>query len=138
MPRGRTLLLVTLVAGGLALWVVLYLAMLSLTLWAGTRYRSPIEPALIILAATVLAGGWQRPTLATGGVAAVMTAGAIAIIAMSLEPVVTARASYGVDRWPVISDETRGSKGRPLSTSSSRTGSPSCWTAPRPIKRPRW
>ena len=90
----------------LALWVVLYLAMLSLTLWAGTRYRSPIEPALIILAATVLAGGWQRPTLATGGVAAVMTAGAVAIIAMSLEPVVTARANYGVDRWPVMSDET--------------------------------
>ena len=90
----------------LALWVVLYLAMLSLTLWAGTRYRSPIEPALIILAATALAGGWQRPTLATGAVAPVMTAGAVAIIAMSLEPVVTARANYGVDRWPVVSDET--------------------------------
>jgi hypothetical protein len=89
MPRGRTLLLVTLVAGGLALrlwwsgafldqpeWIdpdnyVIMARALGDGSWWLARYRSPIEPALIILAATVLAGGWQRPTLvATGGVAA--------------------------------------------------------------------
>jgi dolichyl-phosphate-mannose-protein mannosyltransferase len=90
----------------LSLWVVLYLAMLSLTLWAGTRYRSPIEPALIILAATVLAGGWQRPSPATATVAAVMAAAAAGIIAMNLGSIVTARTNYGVDHWPAISDET--------------------------------
>ena len=90
----------------LSLWVVMYLAMLSLTLWAGTRYRSPIEPALIILAAPVLAGGWRRPSLVTAGLAAIMAAAAAGIIAVNLGPVVTARTNYGVDHWPVISDET--------------------------------
>jgi hypothetical protein len=90
----------------LSFWVVLYLAMLSLTLWAGTRYRSPIEPALIILAAPVLAGGWQRPTTGTALLAVVTTAAALAIVATSLGPLVTARTNYGVDRWPIMPDET--------------------------------
>jgi hypothetical protein len=90
----------------LSFWVMLYLAMLSLTLWAGTRYRSPIEPALIILAATVFAGGWQRPTPGAAVIAAVITVGALAIVATSLGPLVAARPNFGVDRWPIMPDET--------------------------------
>jgi 4-amino-4-deoxy-L-arabinose transferase-like glycosyltransferase len=94
------------VAGLLALWVVLYITLVSLMLWAGGRWRLPIEPACVVLAAVVVAGGWARPRrleLAISALAVVVLAIAIAVSAPS---VLAARANYGVSTGPVGPDTT--------------------------------
>lgn len=85
----------------LALWVVLYITLVSLTLWGGGRWRLPIEPACIVLAAVVVAGGWARPrrvALAISGLAVAVVATAIAL---SVPGVLAARANYGVSAGPI-------------------------------------
>jgi 4-amino-4-deoxy-L-arabinose transferase-like glycosyltransferase len=85
----------------LALWVVLYSASVSVMLWAGGRWRLPIEPACLALAAVVAAGGWVRPK---GAVLALAAAASVVIgitLAFSLPDVLAARANYGVPSGPV-------------------------------------
>jgi 4-amino-4-deoxy-L-arabinose transferase-like glycosyltransferase len=85
----------------LALWVVLYIVLVSLTLWAGSRWRLPIEPACVVLAAVVVAGGWTRPrrlALASSALGVVLVA---ILIASSVPGVLAARANYGVSSGPI-------------------------------------
>jgi hypothetical protein len=46
----------------LALWVLLAAVLTGLAAHGGARYRSPLEPFLIVLASVVLAGDWRRVT----------------------------------------------------------------------------
>jgi hypothetical protein len=50
----------------LALWVVLFVALVSLMLWAGGRWRLPIEPVCIVLSAVVVAGGGAAEAIRVG------------------------------------------------------------------------
>lgn len=84
----------------LAMWPPVYLLLVSTMLWAGTRYRAPIEPVLITLAAAVIAGGWRRPGAAAMTAAAVVSAILLSLVAASAASVLGARANYGTARWP--------------------------------------
>jgi hypothetical protein len=46
----------------LGLWVLCAVVLTGLAAHGGARYRSPIEPFLIVLASIALAGGWRRVT----------------------------------------------------------------------------
>ena len=46
----------------LALWVLFATVLTGLAAHGGARYRSPLEPFLIVLGSIVLAGGWRRVT----------------------------------------------------------------------------
>lgn len=90
-----------------AIWIAQYLGLLSLMLWSGTRFRSPVEPTLIVLAALVVVGRRRspgRPAL----VAAAATSCLVAIgMGMSLSTTLPARPNYGVESWdPVLSRDT--------------------------------
>jgi 4-amino-4-deoxy-L-arabinose transferase-like glycosyltransferase len=85
----------------LAWWLVMYIALVALTLWGGGRWRLPIEPACIVLAAVVVAGGWTRPRprALTISVSAVVLLAIL--IGWSLPDVLAARANYGVSAGPI-------------------------------------
>jgi 4-amino-4-deoxy-L-arabinose transferase-like glycosyltransferase len=85
----------------LALWVVLYSASVSVMLWAGGRWRLPIEPACLALAAVVAAGGWVRPKRVVLVLAAAASVVVGIALAFSLPDVLAARANYGVTSGPV-------------------------------------
>ena len=85
----------------LLLWVLQHLGMLVLTLWAGARFRAPIEPALIVLASVFLAGSWQRPRLAVAVGAVILSLTAGVFVARNLESVANGRANYGVHSWQI-------------------------------------
>jgi hypothetical protein len=90
----------------LALWVILYAASVSVMLWAGGRWRLPIEPACLALAAVVVSGGWVRPPR---GVLVLVAAATVIIgvaLGSSLPDVLAARANYGVSSGPVGSKPT--------------------------------
>jgi hypothetical protein len=87
------------VAWLLGLWILQYVVLLALTLWAGTRYRSPIDPAAIALAAVVVAGGWHRPTRLSVASASLGVAAVALTIGLSLPATLDARANYGVGAW---------------------------------------
>jgi len=98
-PLGAVLCRVRRFGGLLLLWVALLLSMLALTSWAGVRFRAPAEPAMIVLAAVVLSGGWRRPRRAVlaGAIAVSALAGTLSM--MNVKAVIQARANYGVDDW---------------------------------------
>jgi hypothetical protein len=55
----------------LGLWVLTAVVLTGLAAHGGARYRSPLEPFLIVLASVVVAGGWRRVNprlLASAGV----------------------------------------------------------------------
>jgi len=82
-----------------ALWIPLLLALSVVAGYAGARYRSPIEPHLIVLASAALAGGWRKGSklwLVVG------VAGSLAVAAIVLPQVprsLAAHAEYGVAPW---------------------------------------
>jgi hypothetical protein len=62
-------------AGVLGLWVLTAVVLTGLAAHGGARYRSPLEPFLIVLASVVLAGAWRRvspPLLASAGVGSLL------------------------------------------------------------------
>ena len=90
----------TRLAGLLGLWIVVHVTFTALSGYSGHRFRSPLDFALIALAASALAGGW-RPLSARRGLLALlvvvpMVLGAARSIGDSLQ----ARAPYGVLEWP--------------------------------------
>ena len=89
------------VARLLALWVVLYAASVAVMLWAGGRWRLPIEPACLALASVVAAGGWVRPRRFILVLAAAASVAVGVALALSLPDVLATRANYGVAAGPV-------------------------------------
>jgi hypothetical protein len=90
------------VAGLLLIWILQLGFLLALTMWAGVRFRAPIEPAAIVLASVALAGAWAKPrwTALLGAVA--VFAGITASLVANAGPVLRTRPSYGVDAWPPL------------------------------------
>jgi 4-amino-4-deoxy-L-arabinose transferase-like glycosyltransferase len=98
-PLGIVLARRTREAVFLALWPPLLVVLSVIASYAGARYRSGLEPHLIVLASAVLAGGWRRPSrvwlaLALGG-SIVMAALVLPQVPRSL----AARAQYGIAPW---------------------------------------
>jgi 4-amino-4-deoxy-L-arabinose transferase-like glycosyltransferase len=85
----------------LTLWVFLLLTMLALTLWAGMRFRAPVEPALMVLGAAFLSGNWRSFSRASVLAAGCVSLAAAVLVAFSLPAVVAARANYGTAPWHV-------------------------------------
>lgn len=83
----------------LVLWVVIVLVLTALSATGGVRYRSPIEPGLIVLASVVIAGAWRRPRPAgmLGAVAGTLVAGSLVV--QQIPRVAEARANYGLVGW---------------------------------------
>lgn len=88
------------VAGLLLLWILSLCFLLALTMWAGLRFRAPIEPAMIVLASVALAGAWVRPRFLVACTAVVLTIGAATTLFLNVGSLLSARPSYGVDVWP--------------------------------------
>jgi hypothetical protein len=100
-PLGFALSRQRVVAGLLLIWILQVTILLALTMWAGVRFRAPIEPAAIVLASVVVAGGWVWPRRTALLVAFAVFAGVTASLVENAAPIVRARASYGVDAWPI-------------------------------------
>lgn len=60
---------------------------------------------MLLSSLAIIAVYFAAKALATAGIAAVTTVGALAIVATSLGSLSAARPNYGVDQWPVIPDE---------------------------------
>jgi 4-amino-4-deoxy-L-arabinose transferase-like glycosyltransferase len=99
----------------LGLWVPELLLLSSVAGYAGARYRAPMEPHLIVLAAVVVAGQW-RPA----GKASILLGlcGSLVIAALVLPQVprsLAAHAQYGITPWdgtaPGASTVARGACG---------------------------
>lgn len=95
LARTRRLALV------LALWPPVYLGMVALIQWAGTRYRAPVEPILVILAAVVVSGGWQRTGRLSVAIFSIVSGALALALAIGLPSMIAARANYGVASAPV-------------------------------------
>ena len=83
----------------LVAWVIIVVALSTLSTYGGVRYRSPFEPHLIALASVVLAREWRRPSrpaLLTAALAAVALG---SMLAVQLPRVARGRANYGLTRW---------------------------------------
>jgi hypothetical protein len=85
----------------LALWPPIYLGLVALILWAGTRYRAPAEPVLLTLAAVVAASGWKRPARTSLAIGAAVSVVLLLLLTPSVPSMVAARANYGVEEEPV-------------------------------------
>jgi hypothetical protein len=85
----------------LLLWTGINIGIASLGGFGGARLRVPFEPLLLVLAAVVLTGGWQRPRAVWLGAAAAVTI----LMGFTLVPQVprslAAWPDYGVE-WPSI------------------------------------
>ena len=92
-------------SGLLLVWILQSTILQALVMWAGLRYRAPIEPAIIVLAAVVIAGQWSRPRWGRAAVAAVVFLAAGASLAANADAF-QARANYGVDAWPPAQGST--------------------------------
>lgn len=93
--RGR--LLATL----LGAWALVHIVAVASMLWAGARFRFPVEPAALLLAAVAFSQRpqWSMPRRAT--VVALAGAALTAwLILLSVPGVVSLRAGYGVRRAP--------------------------------------
>ena len=83
----------------IVLWLALQVILTAMADYAGQRLREPLDPFLFVLAACVLAGGWQRPPAAARAVA-LITAGLIAVTALGTVPrSLAAHADYGLAQW---------------------------------------
>jgi 4-amino-4-deoxy-L-arabinose transferase-like glycosyltransferase len=91
----------------LALWPPMHLCLVALMIWAGTRFRAPVEPALLTLAAVVAAGEWRRPGRLAGSLAVTATLVLAAFVAASWPSIVTARANYGIETGPSLDADVR-------------------------------
>lgn len=80
-------------------WVVLVVALSTLSAFGGIRYRSPFEPYLVALASVVVARTWRRPGRTALCVSALIAVAAAAMLAVQLPRVVRGRANYGVKGW---------------------------------------
>ena len=82
-----------------ALWLPELVALSAIAGYAGARYRSPVEPHLIVLASACLAGAW-RPAgklwIALGVAGSVLVG---AIVLPQVPRSLAARAQYGVAAW---------------------------------------
>jgi hypothetical protein len=89
------------------LWALINIGIAALGGFGGARLRQPFEPLMLVLAAAVLAGAWQRPPRLWLAVAA---AGAL-VAALAVVPQIprslAARADYGVS-WPSVLDRPAG------------------------------
>ena len=87
----------------LAMWCVLHVGAVATMLWAGMRFRSPMEPAAILLASAVFANprGWHatRTSLALAATAAAAIAW---LVGASLPGVLLLRPNYGVSGEPRV------------------------------------
>jgi hypothetical protein len=84
----------------IALWPPIYLGLVALMLWAGTRYRAPAEPVLLTLACVVAAGGWRHPGRGALAAAAVATVAMLMLVGISAPSIVSARMNYGITATP--------------------------------------
>lgn len=86
-------------AGMVALWGGVNVGLLIMFAWNGVRYRAPVEPVLISLAAVTLAGSWSRAHWS-----AVVTALAVSVaigtaVATSIPRTAAAAVTYGFRQW---------------------------------------
>ena len=106
-PIGAVLCRQRRVAAILVLWALVNIGIAALGGFGGARLRQPFEPLMLILAAVVLVGQWQRPPRVW---LAVATAGAL-VAALAVVPQIprslAARADYGVS-WPSVLDRPKG------------------------------
>jgi 4-amino-4-deoxy-L-arabinose transferase-like glycosyltransferase len=83
----------------LLMWILQSTVLQALVMWAGLRYRSPIEPAVIVLASVAIAGQWSKPGWSRALVAALVLVAAGASLAANADAF-QPRANYGVNAWP--------------------------------------
>jgi hypothetical protein len=83
-------------AGLLALWVLTAVVLTGLAAHGGARYRSPLEPFLVVLGSVVLAGAWRpvtRQMLAGAGVTSLLL---LWLVLPQVPAALTASPEYGV------------------------------------------
>lgn len=83
-------------AAMLGLWVLCAVVLTGLAAHGGARYRSPIEPFLIVLASIPLAGGWRRvtrPLFASAGVGTLLL---LWLVLPQIPGALEGTAEYGV------------------------------------------
>jgi hypothetical protein len=106
-PLGAVLCRRPSIAVLLLLWAVVNVVIASVGGFGGARLRTPFEPLLFVLAATVCAGGWRRPRYLA--LAAALSASGLAAVAVlpQLASSLQARADYGM-RWPSVFNRQTG------------------------------
>jgi 4-amino-4-deoxy-L-arabinose transferase-like glycosyltransferase len=82
-----------------ALWAVMYIALLAAFTWSGASYRAPYEPHLMALAAVALSGGWRRPPSWALALAACASLFAAWAVSASVPTTARGRAEYGIAEW---------------------------------------
>ena len=83
----------------LALWPPLLVVLSVIAAYAGARYRSGLEPHLIVLASAVLVGGWRRPATIWLALALCGCLGMAAVVLPQVPRSLAARAQYAIAPW---------------------------------------
>jgi hypothetical protein len=83
----------------LALWPPVVVALSVIASYAGARYRSGLEPHMIVLAAVVLSGSWRRPSRIWLGAAFCACLAMSAIVLPQVPRSLAARAQYAITPW---------------------------------------
>ncbi len=102
-------------AGLLAAWVLFAAALTGLAAHGGARYRSPLEPFLVVLGSIVLSGGWRRVSRAP---LAAATGASLLLMWMVLPQIPTSLTGY--PEYGVM--ERHGADGRAQLVVSSEAG----------------
>ena len=89
------------------LWAVVNIGIAALGGFGGARLRQPFEPLMLVLAAVVLAGAWQKPPRVWLAVAAAGALVAAVAVVPQIPRSLAARADYGVS-WPSVLDRPKG------------------------------
>lgn len=106
-PIGAVLCRERRVAAVFVLWALVNIGIAALGGFGGARLRQPFEPLMLVLAAVVLVGAWQRPSrtwLAVAGAGALVAA---VVVVPQIPRSLAARADYGV-AWPSVLDRPKG------------------------------
>ena len=115
-PFGVLLARQKLAARLLGLWIAVHLLFTALAGYGGPRFREPIEPLLFVLAACVVAGGWQRATRRSVVGVALLSATLAWPGVRTLPYSLSSHADYGVGVWSTTDD------GRASSTTAPQSG----------------
>ena len=83
----------------LVLFIAVHLGLTSLAGSGGPRFREPIDVFLFVLAASVLAGGWHKPTRWVMGIGLGGSMLMASIVLSSWPESLSSRADYGVAAW---------------------------------------
>jgi len=95
------------VAAVLVLWALVNIGIAVLGGFGGARLRQPFEPLMLVLAAVVLVGQWQRPSRLWLSVAAAGALVAALGVVTQIPRSLAARADYGV-AWPSVLERPKG------------------------------